>query len=587
MVRRWYELEQASLMRRRSRLNIGTLSHLRTGRFALLVTALVINLLTLALPITLLQVYDRVLPHSSIPTLTLLIFGVMGALVLEALLRLGRAYISSLSAAKFEHYSSQQAVGHLLAVSLTDYGKTAPGLHLQRLNSLNMLRDFYSGQAIGAVVDLPFILLFLGLIAVIGGQLVAVPLAILVLFMLVALVLGRQLRTALDDRSQSDERRYNFIIETLTGIHTIKSMAMENLMIRRHEQLQNQCSDDDLRAARSAHAAVNASATISMLTMVLVAAVGSVLVINGDLTVGGLAACTMLSGRSIQPLQRAMTLWTQFQNIRVARQRVNELFETEEEDRRGTSDMPLLDGKIELRDVEFAHADGKKIFDGLDLVVEPGESIAITGDNGTGKTTLLWLLMGALRPDRGEVLLDGRKPDDYTAESTRRQVAYLPQHGVMFKGTILENITGFRKEIGVDRVIEIARRLGLDDIVMRMPNGYDTEVGGQASETLPRGVKQRIAVARALIDYPRIVLFDEANSSLDMTGDNIMASLMLELKKHCTLVMVSHRPSLIALATKQYRLVDKHLVPVLRRTNKTRLVGRTLTDGASVGTGAE
>lgn len=573
-------------MTRRPGLNIGTLSHLRTGRFSLLIAALVINLLSLALPITLLQVYDRVLPHNSIPTLTLLILGVLGALLIEAVLRLGRAYISSLSAAKFEHESSQKAVGHLLSASLIDYDKTAPGLHLQRLNSLNLLRDFYSGQAIGAIVDLPFVVLFLALIAVIGGVLVAVPVGILLAFFLTAMILGHQLRAALDKRSQSDERRYNFIIETLTGIHTIKSMAMENLMVRRHEQLQEQCSGDDLIAARSAHAAVNASATFSMLTMVMVAAIGSVLVINGDLTVGGLAACTMLSGRSIQPLQRAMSLWTQFQNIRVARQRVNELFEIKPEDSAVTAEMPLLEGKIELRNLGFSHADGKKIFDRLDLVVEPGDSVAITGDNGTGKTTLLWLLMGALRPDSGDILLDGKNPSDYTAESTRRQIAYLPQHGVMFKGTILENITGFRKEIGVDRVVEIARRLGLDDIVMRMPEGYDTEVGGQASETLPRGVKQRIAVARALIDYPRIVLFDEANSSLDMAGDNIMASLMLELKKHCTLVMVSHRPSLIALANKQYRIVDHHLVPVLKRSN-ARVTRASSKFSAPVETGAQ
>ncbi|RCK45851.1 peptidase domain-containing ABC transporter [Thalassospira profundimaris] len=573
-------------MTRRPGLNIGTLSHLRAGRFSLLIAALVINLLSLALPITLLQVYDRVLPHNSIPTLTLLILGVLGALLVEAMLRLGRAYISSLSAAKFEHESSQRAIGHLLSTSLIDYDKTAPGLHLQRLNSLNLLRDFYAGQAIGAIVDLPFIILFLALIAIIGGVLVAVPLGILIAFFVTASILGRQLRNALDKRSQSDERRYNFIIETLTGIHTIKSMAMENLMVRRHEQLQEQCSGDDQLAARSAHAAVNASATFSMLTMVLVAAIGSVLVIEGQLTVGGLAACTMLSGRSIQPLQRAMSLWTQFQNIRVARQRVRELFEIDPEDKPGAPEMPLLNGKIELRNLGFAHADGKKIFDRLDLVIEPGDSIAITGDNGTGKTTLLWLLMGALHPDEGDILLDGKRPKDYSAESTRRQIAYLPQHGVMFKGTILENITGFRKEIGVERVIEISRRLGLDDIVMRMPEGYDTEVGGQASETLPRGVKQRIAVARALIDYPRIVLFDEANSSLDMAGDNIMASLMLELKKHCTLVMVSHRPSLIALANKQYRIVDHHLVPVLKRSN-ARITRAQSAFSAPVETGAE
>jgi ATP-binding cassette subfamily C protein LapB len=135
-------------MKRKPGLHIGTLSHLGAGRFAILLAAFVINLLSLALPVTLLQVYDRVLPHNAIPTLTLLILGVFGALVLEAALRLGRAYISSLSAAKFEHKSSQAAVGHLLATSLSDYEKTAPGLHLQRLNSLNVLRDFYAGQAI-------------------------------------------------------------------------------------------------------------------------------------------------------------------------------------------------------------------------------------------------------------------------------------------------------------------------------------------------------------------------------------------------------------------------------------------------------
>ncbi|MCC9624377.1 ATP-binding cassette domain-containing protein [Thalassospira sp. MA62] len=555
-------------MARKAGLNIGTLSHLRTGRFALLMAALVINLLSLALPITLLQVYDRVLPNNSIPTLTLLILGVLGALVLEALLRLGRAYISALSAAKFEHASSQKAIGHLLSASLTDYRKTAPGLHLQRLNSLNVLRDFYAGQAIGAVIDLPFVMLFLGLIYVIAGPLVFVPAAILLAFGLTAIVLGNQLRHALDRRSQSDERRYNFIIETLTGIHTIKSMAMENLMVRRHEQLQDQCGADDLLAARSAHAALNTSAIFSTVTMVLVASAGSVMVIGGDLTVGGLAACTMLSGRSIQPLQRAMSLWTQFQNIRVARTRVDELFESSPEDNASAPDMPVLDGRIELRDVSFAHADGTKVFEHLDLDIAAGDSIAITGDNGTGKTTLLWLLMGALRPNQGQVLLDGKNPQDYRAGSVRRQIAYLPQIGVMFKGTIVENITAFRKEIDIDRVVEISKRLGLDDIVMRMPDGYDTEVGGQASETLPRGVKQRIAVARALIDYPRIVMFDEANSSLDMAGDNIMTSLMVELKKHCTLVLVSHRPSLIAMTNKQYRLVDRHLVPVLKRANR-------------------
>lgn len=557
-------------MKRRHGLRIGTLSHLRSGWLSILVAALVINLLSLALPVALLQVYDRVLPHSSIPTLTLLILGVFGALLIESLLRLGRAYVSSLSAAKFEHESTVSAVRHLLSTSLTDYERTASGIHLQRLNSLNMLRDFYAGQAIGAVIDLPFVILFLALIAIIGSWLAFVPLAILVSFLLVAVVLGRRLRRALDQRSQADERRYNFIIEVLSGIHTIKSMAMENMMIRRHDRLQTHCAEDDLLAARCAHAALNVSTLFSTLTMITVAGVGSLLVLKGLLTVGGLAACTMLAGRSIQPLQRSMGLWTQFQNIRVARDRCRELFDLPPENDPDAPTMPPIEGRIELRDVTFAHPNGKAVFKNLDLVVEPGQAIAITGDNGTGKTTLLWLLMGALRPDAGQVLLDGRSPNDYAGWSVREQIAYLPQHGVLFKGSIMENITSFRREIGPDRVVEISQRLGLDEIVMRMPQGYDTEVGGQASENLPRGVKQRIAIARALIDYPRIVLFDEANSSLDMRGDSILTDVLEDLKKYCTLILVSHRPSLIAMADRQYRLIDRHLVPVLKRSGTAR-----------------
>ncbi|MFH1805023.1 MAG: ABC transporter transmembrane domain-containing protein [Pseudomonadota bacterium] len=553
-------------MARRKKLRIGALSHLRSGRFSVVIGALSINLLSLALPITLLQIYDRVLPHHSIPTLTLLILGVFGALVLESLLRLGRAYISSLSAARFEHESMVSALHHLVSASLNDYEKVASGIHLQRLNSLNALRDFYAGQAIGAVIDLPFIILFLALIAVIGGPLVLVPAGILVAFFVMAAVLGHGLRKALDARSQADERRYNFIIETLSGVHTIKAMAMENLMIRRHDQLQIQCAADDLVAARSAHAAINVSALFSTGTMVLVAGFGSLLVIQGGLTVGGLAACTMLAGRAIQPLQRSMGLWTQFQNIRVARDRCRELYELAPENPDHAPVMPQLEGRIEVRDVTFRYNDDSDtVFDHLDLVIEPGETVAITGDNGTGKTTLLWMLMGALRPQSGAVLLDGKSPQDYAAVSVRHQIAYLPQHGVLFKGSILDNITSFRKDISPERVVEISRRLGLDAIVMRMPEGYDTEVGGQASESMPRGIKQRIAIARALIDYPRIVLFDEANSSLDIAGDNILADVLTELRAHCTLVLVSHRPSLIALADRKYRLIDKRLVPVLKR----------------------
>lgn len=561
--------------RARRQLKIGSLSHLRTGKMSILMGSLTINLLSLALPIAILQVYDRVLPNNADDTLSLLLLGVFVALALEAALRWARSYVSSWSAAKFEHEAGCAAIDRLLTTGLGDFERIAPGIHLERLNSLNALRDFYSGQAINAVVDFWFIFLFLGLIYVIGGALVAVPIGLIVIFGLIAWAVGLRLRRALRERMAADERRYNFIIEALTGIHTVKSMAMESLMIRRHDQLQRRCAENDQRTALASMAAISLGSVFSQLTIVLVAGSGSLLVISdqitlpgglvipGALSVGGLAACSLLAGRAIQPVQRALGIWTQFQSIKLARRRVDEIFDLAPENRPGAPKLPVLEGHIRLSDIRFSYGDGAPaLFDGLDLHVAPGEAVAISGGNGTGKTSLLWLIMGALRPEGGAVRLDDHDPADFDAASVRAQIAYLPQHGVVFKGSILENITNFRKDIEIERVMEIAARLGLEDIILRLPAGYDTVVGDAAFESLPRGVKQRIALARALIDYPRIVLFDEANTALDAKGDSILQEVLAALKPHCTMVIVSHRPSTLQLADRQYLLEQGRLKPV-------------------------
>ena len=539
------------------------LAPLKSTGFDILLASFTINVLSLALPIVLLQVYDRILPNQGTGTLALLILGIGVALGLEAYLRLGRSRLTSWAGARFEHGAGFLAVKRLLHADLMAYEKDGSGVHLERLNALNSLRDYYSGQIVLTAADLPFVAIFLALIAYLAGWLVYVPLALLAAFALVAVAVGARLRGALQQRAVDDERRYNFIIEVLTGIHTVKGLNMEPLMVRRYERLQENCARDDYRVALLSADANNASALFSQLTMVAVAAAGSTLVIDGALTIGGLAACTLLAGRTMQPIQRALGIWTRFQSIQIARQDVRKLFELPLETEEGLAPISRMTGAIELKDVSFTHdPEHTPLLEGVNLSLSPGECVALTGEAGSGKSTLLALMMGLMRPTQGQVLIDGQDMTRFEADSIRRQIAYLPQDGVVLSGTILDNLTMFRGDDFEDEALRAARLLLLDKVVARMPKGYDTRIGDGAFDAMPRGVKQRLAIARALVNRPRIVLFDAATSGLDGTGDAVVRAVLERLKGKCTLVLVTYRPSLLRLADRMFEIRDRQVVEV-------------------------
>ena len=540
---------------------LGITSAVRGSLLDLFFASITINILALALPLALLQVYDRILPNEAESTLLLLMLGIGAAVVLEGFLKLGRTYISGWAGAKFEHLAGVSAVERLLMTNLADFEQEGSGVHLERLGSLNTLKDFYSGQAFLTIWDVPFAILFLGLIAYLAGWLVAIPVVMLVVFILFAVFFGKRLKKAVQERMTADDRRYNFIIEVLAGIHTVKSMAMESQMLRRYERLQESCAVADGAVAMDSTNSQSLGTVFSQLTTVAVVCGGALLVIDNQLTIGGLAACTMLAGRAMQPLQRAVGIYTRFQTILIARERLKDLWKLQPEVKAGMPKIGHIDGALELRDVEFRFGkdDEKPVLEGINVRLKAGEAMGIAGDNGSGKTTLLWLMMGALRPTEGEVYVDGEDLRGFDPHSYRSQIAYLPQLGELFQGTIMDNITMFRGEEYEEAATATAELLGLDDVVSQLPMGYETRVGDGASDALPRGIKQRIAIARALVDQPRIVLFDEANTAIDGSGDNILREMLEKLKGHATMVLVTHRPSMLKLCDQVFDLKDGHL----------------------------
>ena len=404
-------------------------------------------------------------------------------------------------------------------------------------------------------------MIFLGLIYVIGGPLILVPLGLILMLLGVSITLGHRLKATLEDRSTLDDRRYNFIIEVLNGIHTVKALAMEALLQRRYERLQESGAASTYRVTFLSNLAQGLGATFSNLTMVAVATVGATYVITEQLSIGGLAACTMLAGRSVQPILRALGLWTQLQSITVAKRRADSLFAMPTECEPGARRPGRIEGKITLRNVSFRYDDDEPLLlRNIDLEVRPGEVVAITGGTGNGKSSLLMLMIRALQPTEGQVLVDDICISDIDPHELRRQVAYLSQSITLMQGTILENLTSFRGIEDVEAGLAAAHLLKLDEIVNRLPAGLETRVGDGAHDELPVGVKQGICIARALAGNPSVILFDEANSSLDARGDKILKDALASIKGGPAIIMISHRPSYLALADRTFDLIDGELV---------------------------
>ena len=529
-------------------------------RPSVLAASLGINLLALMLPMVILQVYDRIIPDHATETFAFLIAGMVVVVVIDTALKIFRSLILSWEGARFDHRESLKVMNRILDAETLQFEEKPPGYYLDRIHALEKMQEFYSGQSLLLIMDFPFAIIFLALIWTIAGHLVLVPIGLLGIFAITSLITGRRLENALHTRSEMEDHRQNFIIEILKGIHTVKSMAMEALMSRRYERLQHQSAASIYELSRINSIVQGLGASFSQLAVVTFVGIGALEVIDGNLTIGALAAGTMLSSRVLQPGLKAMGLWTQFQSIRIAREKLRELFSMPREE--GGHYIPSggLRGAVTLRDLRFRYPSQERdLLCGVSLSIEPGEAIAITGRNGAGKSTLINLIAGFLQPSQGEVLFDGRGINDYDLEYLRSQIGIVPQNGTLFEGTILENMTLYREGEAIDHAMELSRMLGLDEIISRLPEGLDTRVGGSAVDTLAEGVRQKIIMVRSLVGMPPVILFDDANASFDIKNDYRLQRVMKYLKGKHTLVIVTQRPSFMRLCDRQFQLEEGKL----------------------------
>ncbi len=526
-----------------------------------LLASLFINLMGLALPIVILQIYDRIIPNSALSTFAVLIAFVSLSLLAEVVLRILRATILSAAGARYEHRTGLAALSAVLDSDYANYSRSTAGSYADKMSGLQQVRDFYAGQVATLAIDVPFIAIFLTLIWLIGGYLVFVPLGLIAVLVFLVYVLGEKLTQALNSRQETDRRRYDFLIETLQGSHTVKALAMERLMVRRYERLQSQSSGSVVNLSELHSFCASIANSFSQLGMVLYVAAGSLLVVNQSMTLGGLAAGTMLTGRALQPILRGLNFWTRLQSVLVAQESLEEVFELQESKIDESSAAPRFRGEIEIRNVSFRYEpDDAPIFKDISLQVSAGAMIGITGENGCGITTFLSLLNGIQKPTSGQILIDGHDIAAYESSSVRAQIGFMPEKGVLFNGTLLENLTMFREGDAKLRAVEIVRLLGMEEFVVRLPHGLDTPLGGTIMNTLPVGIQQRIVIARALVSDPPIVLFDNAHNGLDLESDEQLLQGLLQLRGTKTIILATYRPSFLKQCDAVYTLADGNIL---------------------------
>jgi ATP-binding cassette subfamily C protein LapB len=516
-----------------------------------------VNLLALALPLSIMQVYDRVIPNHSLATLAYLFLGLTFAIAIDYALKISRSALLSWQATKFVEKVENEGVSRFLRAPNGSFERCPAAVNISRYAAAAALADYHSGQARLVAIDLPFVCIALIVLTIVGGTMVLVPAVLFFFFAALAIGRARKFRKILDSRTAQDNRKYDFIAEVLAGIHTVKGMAMEPQMQRRFERLQQAVAETTMASILTGQANQTSAMLYGSISQLIVVAIGGSQVINDHLTMGALACCTMLSGQILQPLLRAISLWTERENVDHRRAEVRLLLDLPSVEP-APAGLTSVVGDIQFEKATFRYdAAADLALRVVDLSIKVGSITGVKGNNGSGRNTLLRLIQGDIEPTSGRVTIGGVSTMEPNFQAIRPCIAYVGAAPVMFSGTIMENLTVFSPEKR-DFARKMSQLLGLEATINLLPDGYETELGRGIGDDLPMSIAQQVSIVRALTNRPRVLALDEANMVLDAVAEPALIRALETLRGRLTVIVVTHRPSLLALCDRLILVEDGH-----------------------------
>ena len=510
-------------------------------------SSLFINLLSLALPFAMLQIYDRILPNQSHGTATVLVVGVAIAIIIEMFLRYGRSWLLASSAADFEITATIDVVKKLMTTSQDSLEKMGEGNILNGLTSISSMRDLYSGQAIVSLMDVPFVFIFLGLVAYIGGPLVFIPIIVWCLVFGLVFFISKTLFQMTQELSDAEAEHSRLLFTILSGGSGIKSYGLETkskqyYTASNYNRLELQQRVDWLSA--KLQELIQGASQMTTLALVII---GALAVLNGTLTTGGLAACSILAGRAVAPLSALVNLRSRYIAAKSAMKNVSYLTESPEEEFTGKK---VYQQKLPLGPIRFEGV-SKKVtaarVENLNFELQPGSLTSIISYPVADANLILSSIAHFYSLDKGTIYIDGVALGDHQRQEFKQSVLYVSAWPKIFSGSILNNMTMFRPELE-SAALELAKKLGLDAYASRLPAGYATKVATSGAHLLNQGAIKSIALIRAIVQEPSILLLSEPIVSLDLDGQGRFIELLKSLKGEMTIVMQNQSSDLANIA---------------------------------------
>jgi len=511
-----------------------------------MLVSLFLQLFALVSPLFFQVVMDKVLVHRGLTTLDVLVIGLLVVVVFESLLTGLRAYVFSHTTSRIDVELGARLFQHLLRLPLAYFQARRVGDSVARVRELENIRSFLTGQALTLVLDVLFSTLFIAVMLFYSVPLTLIVLASLPLYLLLSLAVVPVLRVRLNEKFARGAENQSLLVETITGIQTVKANALEPAMARRWD---NQLAAYVAASFKTQNLATWAHEGINLIGKVVNAATlwyGAKLVMDHELSVGQFVAFNMFAGRVAQPIMRMAQMWTDFQQTGIAMDRLGDILNTRTEvPPSNAAQLPPVKGRITLDQVTFRYRpEAAPVLHGVSLDIRPGEVMGIVGRSGSGKSTLTKLVQRLYTPEQGRLLVDGIDISLVDAAQLRRQIGVVLQDNFLFNRSVRENIAIGDPAAPLEAVMAAARLSGAHEFISELPEGYDTTVGEQGA-SLSGGQRQRIAIARALFSNPRILIFDEATSALDYESEAIIQRNMAAICRGRTVLIIAHRLSAV------------------------------------------
>jgi ATP-binding cassette, subfamily B, bacterial HlyB/CyaB len=522
----------------------------------ILLISLFLQLIGLVTPLFFQVVMDKVLVNHAMKTLNVITIGFVTAILFESVLTAIRTWVFAHTSSKIDVELGARLFRHLLGLPLAYFQSRRVGDSVARVRELENIRSFLTGNAMTVVLDIAFSFVFFCVMFWYSIPLTLVVIGSIPFYIVLSVVFTPMIRGRLDEKFNRSAENQSFLVETISGVDTVKAMAVEPGWTHKWDQQLAAYVTSGLSVTNVATVAGGGVTLISKLVTVIILWMGAGQVLDHALTVGSLVAFNMLAGQVSGPILRLAQLWNDFQQVGISMTRLGDILNAPMEVAGQKTQLPGIAGGIEFDQVSFRYRpDRSDVIRQVDLKIAPGEVIGIVGRSGSGKSTLTRLVQRLFVPDRGRVLIDGHDLAVVDAVSLRRQIGVVLQENTLFNRSIRDNIALSNPALSLEAVIEAAKLAGAHEFICELPEGYDTMVG-EHGIGLSGGQRQRIAIARALITNPRVLIFDEATSSLDYESEKIIQDNMRQICKGRTVLIIAHRLSAVR---------DAHRIIVMER----------------------